>query len=290
MNFSLLSVMEFPHYIVASAILFVVILSIISSTVKYFVKYTLYHLYMVAIFALALIPCSLRPGSAENIVVGRYMYYGSKFVWWLFGFDIVGEGTENIDNIKAPCVFMCNHQSSLDALVIAKYAPKPTGSLAKKSLLYVPFFGWASWMAGTVFIERKSHTAVEVMKKLVGEIKRKKTNIWIFPEGTRCQNDSMLPFKKGGFHLAIQAQIPIVPVVIGNCRNFLDIPNKIFESGTLRVKILPPIDTTGLTNDDATSLAEKCWDIMLDEYYKISDKYKDDYIAMKPLPEQSKNK
>jgi len=58
----------------------------------------------------------------------------------------------------------------------------------------------------------------------------------------------------------------------------------------LRVKILPPIDTTGLANDDATSLAEKCRDIMLDAYNKISEKYKDDYIAMKPLPKQSKNK
>ena len=120
MNCTLLSVMEFPHYVVASVILFMVVLCILSSTVKYFVKYTLYHLYMVLIFALALIPCSLRPGSAENVVVGRYLYYGSRFVWWLFGFDIVSEGTENTNNIKAPCVFMCNHQSSLDALVIAK--------------------------------------------------------------------------------------------------------------------------------------------------------------------------
>ena len=56
------------------------------------------------------------------------------------------------------------------------------------------------------------------------------------------------------------------------------------------MKILPPINTTGLTKDDAENLAEKCRDIMLDAYNKISEKYKEDYIAMKPLPKQSKNK
>ncbi|XP_065067918.1 1-acyl-sn-glycerol-3-phosphate acyltransferase alpha-like [Rhopilema esculentum] len=184
---------------------------------------------------------------------------------------------------------MCNHQSSLDCLVIAKDAPRPTATLAKKSLLYVPLFGWAAWLAGTIFIERSSSSAINVMKKLVADLKKKKANVWIFPEGTRCQNDSMLPFKKGGFHLAIEAQIPVVPVVVGNCRNFIDIPNKIFNSGILRVKVLQPIETTGMTKDDVTKLTNSCRDLMLKEYAQMMEDYKQEYVNMRPLPNSVKH-
>ena len=112
--------MEMLQYLTLGALVFIVVLFFISSTFKFAVKYTLYHLYMIIIFGIALIPCCFRPGSAHNVIIGRRMYHASRFVWWLFGFDIITEGTENILNLKAPCVFMCNHQSSLDALVIAK--------------------------------------------------------------------------------------------------------------------------------------------------------------------------
>lgn len=112
--------MEKLQYLTLGALLFTVVLFFISSTFKFTVKYVLYHLYMIFIFALALIPCCFRPGSAHNIIIGKHLVYASRFVWWLFGFNIITEGADNLLNLKAPCVFMCNHQSSLDALVIAK--------------------------------------------------------------------------------------------------------------------------------------------------------------------------
>ena len=123
------------HYVVACVVLLLVGLFLASSTIKFMIKYALYHIYMVIVFAIALIPCCLRPGSADNVVIGRYIYYLSKFVWWLFGFDIITEGTEHIMDIKAPCVFMCNHQSSLDALVIAKVGCALFTSIAKPRCL-----------------------------------------------------------------------------------------------------------------------------------------------------------
>lgn len=72
------------------------------------------------VFGLAVIPCILRPGNSDNIVIARAIYHLFRIIWWMFGFTIVTEGKENLDNVEAPAVFMCNHQSSLDALVIAK--------------------------------------------------------------------------------------------------------------------------------------------------------------------------
>ena len=117
--------METLHYVIAACcvILVLVFLCRQSSACKYTIKYALYHLYMVFIFTIAIIPCCFRPGKADNVVVGRYIYHASRFVWWLFGIDIVTEGIEILDSLKAPAVFMCNHQSSLDALVIAKVDP-----------------------------------------------------------------------------------------------------------------------------------------------------------------------
>lgn len=112
--------MEVLQYVVLGLTALVIIACRLSPAFKFTVKYALYHVYMVFIFTLALIPCCFRPGNADNVVVGRYIYHASKLVWWLFGFNIVTEGSENLRNVDAPIVFMCNHQSSLDALVIAK--------------------------------------------------------------------------------------------------------------------------------------------------------------------------
>ena len=106
-------------YIFASTVLLLIACRC-SPALQYRLKYSLYHLAMIVIFGLALIPCLLRPGNSDNIVIGRAYYHIFRIVWWMFGFTIVTEGKANLDDVKAPAVFMCNHQSSLDALVIAK--------------------------------------------------------------------------------------------------------------------------------------------------------------------------
>lgn len=112
--------MEVLQCIIISAVVFAVFACRLNTSFKYTVKYALYHLYLIFVFALAIIPCCFRPGNADNIIIGRFMYRVSKFAWWLLGVDIISEGHENLENVKAPAVIMCNHQSSLDALVIAK--------------------------------------------------------------------------------------------------------------------------------------------------------------------------
>ncbi|KAG8693619.1 1-acylglycerol-3-phosphate O-acyltransferase [Ceratobasidium sp. 394] len=101
-------------------------------------------------------------------------------------------------------------------------------------------------------------------------MKSKGVSLWVFPEGTRSSSEAsnMLPFKKGAFHLAVQAGVPIVPVV---CENYWRLYRKgTLEEGSLRIRVLPPIPTQGLTPADVSQLAERTREQMLEVLREIS--------------------
>ena len=230
----------------------------ISKKVKYYVKYVGFHLYCILLTCICGIFCLLhKPGSSQNLVIAKYFLDLLKFEW-IFGFRLDIERQDVLMKTKKPFVVVSNHQSALDAYIVVKCSPNGTAPLAKKILLYVPIFGFVCWLCGTVFINRKKgQKAIAVMKDVGRQMKDKLTSLWIFPEGTRHQLDKIMPFKKGAFHLAVQAQVPLIPVVIGNCRDVIDCDNELFEGGVIRVKCLQPIDTSSLTVDDVNDLCEK---------------------------------
>ena len=241
----------------------------LSKRAKYHIKYIAFHLYCIFLALLCGFFCLFhKPGSSENLKIGQLFMRLIKFEW-LFGLKIEIKGHENLLDSKRPFIVVSNHQTSIDALIMLKTSPHRTAPLAKKILLYVPIFGQVCWLCGTVFINRKhGKTAIEIMRKVGSKMKKKMTSLWIFPEGTRYQLDKVMPFKKGAFHLAVQAQVPLVPVVIGNYRNVLDRQNKRFDGGVIRVKCLPPIDTTGLTVDDVNEFTDKVFKIISEEFEK----------------------
>lgn len=103
--------------------------------------------------------------------------------------------------------------------------------VAKKELLYVFPFGFATYLWGTLFINRSDKT--DAMNKLNQEsraIQQNAAKLLFFPEGTRHQGDKLLPFKKGGFHIAVQSKSSIQPVVVSKYR-FLNCERKIFSKG-----------------------------------------------------------
>jgi lysophosphatidate acyltransferase len=115
--------------------------------------------------------------------------------------------------------------------------PVGTRILAKKSLKYVPFLGQFMQASGAVFIDRGNNAvAVRSLQSAGEEIKKDHSSIWVFPEGTRTSRPyhDIQPFKKGAFHLAIQAGLPIVPVVAENYWNLYH-PGHC-DSGTFKVR------------------------------------------------------
>ena len=140
-------------------------------------------------------------------------------------------------------------------------------------------------LSKTVFIERASREqAVAAFAKAAEQMHSHKQSVYIFPEGTRSYYDhpDMLAFKKGAFHLAVQAQVPIVPVVVANYSNILNVKKKIFRPGTIAAKALRPIETKGKTKEDVDALLEQARSSMIEELKKLTARAQEDGVALKP--------
>lgn len=159
-----------------------------------------------------------------------------------------------------PAVVISNHQSALDILVLGKLFQPGYTVTAKKALQYVPFLGWFMLALGTFFLDRaKGEKARKVLQTALVGLKTKKRSIFMFPEGTRSATKKMelLPFKKGAFHLAQQAGIPVIPVAVSNYSTIFHSQSKTFNRGEIVIEVLEPVPTTGLeTNDDILQFAE----------------------------------
>lgn len=158
---------------------------------------------------------------------------------------------EAIREGRQPVIFMSNHESQLDPPVLIGALPVPAVYLAKKELKYVPFIGWAAWVAGMIFIDRGNRErAIGSIQDAARQIHGGK-NVVIFPEGTRNRTGEMLPFKKGGFALAQDAEVPIVPMAtIGG--------HEVLPPGSLRlcpgryvVAVGAPVDPAAHPDRDA---------------------------------------
>lgn len=242
---------------------FFVAICFVSSLFRFYVKWFFLGL-QYAIISILVGLVSLRsPGSAHNLT--KCVHY---FLWltkiWGIKFNV--KGRENIKK-DSNYIIVCNHQSSFDMVCMFHAFPPNTRILSKIELYYTPLLGTAAWLGGAIFVDRKNHNdAINVLKKAVDQINQEKCNVWVFPEGTRTQGDTLLPFKKGGFHLAQQAQIPILPIVFSNYRSIVSFADKHFTTGAIQITVLPEISTEGLERSDVDNLTERVRAAMCKEY------------------------
>ena len=126
-------------------------------------------------------------------------------------------------------------------------------------------------LGGNVFIDRKSRASAIQTTKAAGEQMRKhKLALFAFPEGTRSHSAKpmLLPFKKGIFHLAIETQLPIIPLVCENYHHLYDSKTR-FDGGEIRIAVLPPVSTKGLTIADTDALIKRVYDAMLERLLRF---------------------
>jgi len=204
-------------------------------------------------------------------------------MYWTTGVVFDVEDPKDVLGTTRPAVFIGNHQTELDVLMLGAMFPKYCSVTAKRSLKKVPFLGWFMALSGSIFIDRKnSKDAREAMRGAADEIRAKKQSVYMFPEGTRsyAKDPMLLPFKKGAFHLAVEAGVPIVPVVVANYSHILYIKGLHFKSGHIPIKVLDPIPTKGLTSADVDELARTTRDLMLRELVALSEKAQGRPMAM----------
>ena len=176
---------------------------------------------------------------ATNFSTGLFGDFAAAMV----GIDLDVYGERNLWS-ERPCIFIFNHQSKADVVIMAKLIRKDMGGVGKKEIQKIPVLGQLMEWAGTVFVDRKnSESAIKAMEPLVDAIKIEGKSICIAPEGTRTLSPKLGPFKKGAFHLAMQAGVPIVPIVIHNAGDVAPKNEFVMRPATVRVDVLPPIDT-----------------------------------------------
>jgi 1-acyl-sn-glycerol-3-phosphate acyltransferase len=164
-------------------------------------------------------------------------------------------GNQNHD-IRNPYVVVSNHLSQADIPLISNL-PWEMKWVAKKELFSVPFVGWMMQLAGDIPVDRKdANRRISTLRHARYYLQRR-CSVMFFPEGTRSKNGKLRRFTKGAFRLAIQAQTPILPLALDGTQDCLPKHSWKFDKASdIRLKILDPIDTTGMDRDDVDRLME----------------------------------
>lgn len=146
-----------------------------------------------------------------------------------------------------PYVFMSNHQSHIDIPVIYATSPVPTlRMVAKTELFRIPLWGRAMRAAEMVEVDRSNRAQAIASLERAAAALRSGISIWIAPEGSRSRTGQLGPLKKGGFHLAVDAGVPIVPLAIRGTREILPPGSRSMARGvSVQVAYGSPISTEG---------------------------------------------
>jgi putative phosphoserine phosphatase/1-acylglycerol-3-phosphate O-acyltransferase len=167
----------------------------------------------------------------------------------LAGIDVRVTGEEHLWSSR-PAVFIFNHQSAVDVLLLCKLLRRDFVAISKQEVRKNPVFGPLFALAGTVFIDRfDRHRAIEALRPAIEALKTG-LSIAIAPEGTRMPTPRLGRFKKGAFHIAMAAGVPIVPLVFRNALDALPKHGVILRPAQIDVVVHPPISTVGWHHDE----------------------------------------
>jgi 1-acyl-sn-glycerol-3-phosphate acyltransferase len=175
-------------------------------------------------------------------------------------------GTEHIATDR-PQIFMSNHQSDFDILIVLAYLPGQFRWIAKKELFRIPVFGKAMKNAGYIEIDRQNHErAMQNLAEAARKIREGKS-VMSFPEGTRSVDGTIKAFKKGMFHLAFEAGVPIVPITIIGAAEIMPKRSLKISPGRITMVIDQPIEVSAYSEDTRPELIERVRSVIMNNFH-----------------------
>ena len=211
----------------------------------------------------------------QALLIGGLFKQQGWIYWWaqwgarswllLTGVHVKVRGRELLDRNQT-YVFVANHYSYLDAAPLFAFTGRKMGAIAKKELLNAPILGYGMGFVNVIAIDRSNRErAVETIKAATDRL-RSGISFLVCPEGTRALPGEMLPFKKGAFHMAVEAGVPIVPIALKNSDLLMGRGTGEAWPGTIEMVMMPPVDTTWVkTDNDLDELVRHVQNIIMKE-------------------------
>jgi 1-acyl-sn-glycerol-3-phosphate acyltransferase len=193
--------------------------------------------------------------------------FWANSILWVSRVKITVSGAEKLDPHRS-YIYMPNHQSNADIPLLLGRLPVQFRWLAKAELFRIPIFGRAMRGVGYISIDRSNRkSAFESLKRAARTI-REGTSVLIFPEGTRSPDGHILPFKKGGFVLAVDSGVPIVPIIIRGTRDIIPKGHFMIRPAPVTMQILDPVETSRHTRKTKDDLLAHIRSILIDNLEK----------------------
>ena len=192
---------------------------------------------------------------------GKIVYRINRLWTWVVlrvgGVKLRVTGLERLDSNRQ-YIFMVNHQSNVDIPILVQSLSRfQLRWIAKKELLWVPFFGWAMWATKHITVDRANPMHAMKSLRLAKERIAAGISVVVFPEGTRSRDGQLQRFKKGGFLLAVQTNTEIVPVTIKGSYDLLPSGAWRLLSGTVEVVVDQPVSIAGYRPGNLRLLSEQ---------------------------------
>ena len=191
-----------------------------------------------------------RPITSYKVVI-----WWSRLLYSLAGVKVESQGLDKVP--KGSYLVMSNHSSHLDGPGLLMTLPHPIYFVIKKELTKIPIWGTAAKRVGFIVIDRANTAEAKKTLAEAEAVIHRGRHVLFFPEGTRARDHRLHRFKKGGFHMAVGAQVPILPLAVNGSRKLLPKGTHLPKPGVVHIVVGDPIPTSGLTRDDIPALAEK---------------------------------
>lgn len=189
----------------------------------------------------------------------------ARIILWISGIHLTIDGLENIDHSKS-YIFMMNHLSLYDIPASFIAVPLTSRFIAKKELFKIPILSTGMRLTGMLEIDRGNSTEAKKTLEKAAQTINDGCSVIIFPEGTRSKNGEMQSFKKGGFIIAIQGGIPILPMVISGTQYIVRKGSGLVKRGKIHIRFLTEISTGEYSYESRNNLVRKVHQVMLAEY------------------------